>query len=80
MKDVSFLPESEEKIAGWLESVKFRRRLFGGLDERDVWRKIGELNELYRGALAAERARADALIAARDGAGAAERRRRGDAD
>ncbi len=71
MKDVSFLPESEEKIAGWLESVKFRRRLFGGLDERDVWRKIGELNELYRGALVAERARYDALLS--------ERRRRGDA-
>ena len=80
MKDVSFLPQAEEQIAGWLKGVKFRRRLLGGLDERDVWRKIGELNELYRQALAAERARCDALIAERDGAKTAERRRRGDAD
>lgn len=49
------------KIARWLKQVKFRRALLG-VSERDVWKKIGELNELYRLALLAERARYDTLL------------------
>ena len=50
-------------IPGWLKKVKFRRRLIGGVDEHDVWKKIGELNDRYTRALVAERARYDALLA-----------------
>ena len=50
------------EIAPWLKKVKFRHKIFGGVDERDVWKKIGELNELYKKALIAERARYDALL------------------
>lgn len=50
-------------IAPWLKKVKFRKRIFGGVSERDVWKKIGELNDMYKRALIAERARYDALLA-----------------
>ena len=33
------------------------------MSETDVWKKIGELNDMYREALIAERARYDALLA-----------------
>lgn len=57
-----FPPEQEERISGFLQKVKFRKQVFGGVSEADVWSKIGELNELYRQALLAERARYDALL------------------
>lgn len=50
------------EIAEWLRALKFRRRLFGGVDERDVWRRIEELNRLYEKAIVAERARCEALL------------------
>ena len=63
MSELKFPPEQEQRVAGWLEKVKFRKRIFGGVDERDVWKKIGELNDMYKEALMAERARYDALLA-----------------
>ena len=62
MGDVRFQEEQEAKIADWLKQVKFRKQVFGGVSQADVFRKIGELNELYREALIAERARYDALL------------------
>ena len=56
----------EGKIAGFLQKVKFRKQIFGGVSEKDVWTKIRELNEMYRQALLAERIRYDALIAEHD--------------
>ena len=55
------LPEAD-RIAAWLKQVRFKRRLLGGLDEADVWRRIGELNELYAALSLRERARYDALL------------------
>lgn len=43
-------------VARYLSSVKFKHQLFG-VSELDVWRKINELNELYKIALQAERLR-----------------------
>ena len=63
---LQFPPEQEERISGFLQKVKFRKRIFGGVSEKDVWTKIGELNEMYRQALLAERGRYDALIAEHD--------------
>ena len=65
-EELRFPPEQEEKIKGFLQKVKFRKRIFGGISEKDVWKKIGELNEMYRQALLAERIRCDALIAEHD--------------
>ena len=52
-------------IAPWLKKIRFRRQIIGGVNERDVWKKIGELNDMYKRALIAERARYDALLEAR---------------
>ena len=65
-EELRFPPEQEEKIKGFLQKVKFRKQIFGGVSEKDVWKKIGELNEMYRQALLAERTRCDALIAEHD--------------
>lgn len=56
------LNHEQEKIRAWLRQVRFRKTIVGGVSEADVWKKIGELNELYESALAAERARYDALL------------------
>lgn len=56
------LGREQKRIRQWLKQVRFRKRLFGGVDERDVWKKIGELNDMYNAALVAERARYDALL------------------
>lgn len=52
----------QESLEKWLKQVRFKKCLFGGVSERDVWRKINELNSLYEAALSAERIRYDALI------------------
>lgn len=63
------LNHEQERIHKWLKQVRFRKVLFGGVSEADVWKKIAELNGLYEAALSAERARYDALLAERDPAG-----------
>lgn len=67
MKDVTFEQEREARIAEWLRKVKFRKQIFGGVSQADVYKKISELNDMYREALIAERARYDALLAERSG-------------
>lgn len=49
------------KIAQWLKTVHFRKALFG-VSQKDVWKKIGELNDMYTRAIVAERARYDAML------------------
>lgn len=59
--DLERMSREQRRIAQWLKSVKFRRSLFG-VSEKDVWKKISELNDMYNAALIAERARYDALL------------------
>lgn len=58
------LNHAHEQMLGWLRKVRFRRNLLGGVNERDLWKKLEELNDLYDSAISAERARYDALLAA----------------
>ena len=60
--EVRALNHEHEKLLHWLQTVKFRRVLFGGVDEAQVWKKLEELDRLYAAALGAERARYDALL------------------
>lgn len=53
----------QQNIVEWLRKVRFRKQLFGGVSEQDVWKKIDELNKLYVAALAAERIRYETLMA-----------------
>lgn len=55
-----------KRIAQWLRKVHFKRALFG-VSEKDVWKKIGELNEMYKTAIVAERVRYDTLLEAQRG-------------
>lgn len=50
------------EICNWLKNLRFKRRLFGGVDEDDVLKKLAELNTLYEAALLSERARYEALL------------------
>ena len=65
MSEPRLSPELEERISSWLGQVKFRKRILGGVDEGDVWEKIRLLNDMYKEAWIAERARYDALLAER---------------
>lgn len=60
--DEQTMPSERSEIITWLKKVKFRRRIFGGVDERNVWKKISELDALYTKALEAERTRFNALL------------------
>lgn len=57
------LNREQKRILVWLRKVKFKKQFLGGVSERDVWKKIEELNSMYNLALVAERARYDALLA-----------------
>ncbi|MCR4709321.1 MAG: hypothetical protein K5653_03600 [Clostridiales bacterium] len=56
------MPKEREEIITWLKKVKFRHKIFGGVDERTVWKKIQELDGLYTKALEAERVRYNTLL------------------
>lgn len=57
------LNHEHEKLKEWFRTVRFRKVLFGGVDEVYLWKKLEELNGIYENSLSAERARYDALIA-----------------
>ena len=54
--------DGRAEIVRWLKKLKFSRKLFGGVDERTVWKRIGELDALYARLLEDERVRYDALL------------------
>lgn len=56
------LSEEQQELVRWLKTVKFRKAIVGGVDEADLWKKLEQLNHLYEAALAAERARYNALM------------------
>lgn len=68
-RDVKPLSREHQQLLDWHKHVRFKKTLFGGVKESDVWKKLGELNELYNQALAAERIRCDALLAQQRNAG-----------
>ena len=55
------ISSTHEDILAYVKKLRFKKRLFGGVDPDDVWRKLEELNRLYERALLEERARYDAL-------------------
>lgn len=61
-EEIQPLNREQKQIMAWLKNVRFKKKFFGGVNERDVWKKIEELNSMYNLALIAERARYDALL------------------
>ena len=54
--------QEHREIIKWFQTVKFRRTMFGGVDENDVWKKLQELNQFYESAIRAERERYNILL------------------
>lgn len=67
-QELTALNFEQENILKWLKKVRFKKKLFGGVSEIDVWKKIDELNKMYNAALNAERVRYDALLSQRESA------------
>ena len=61
-KEKEVLNQEQLSIINWLQSVKFRKQIIGGVNQEDVWKKINQLNEMYEAALRAERIRYDVLL------------------
>ena len=57
------ISREQQEILEWLRKVKFRKKLLGGVDEVQLWKKLEELYGLYANAIRAERARYDARLA-----------------
>lgn len=47
MEDIE-LAKKIEDISKVLKEIKFKKKLFGGVDELDVWNKIESLNLEYK--------------------------------
>ncbi len=52
----------QSEILEWVKTIKFKKKLIGGLDEEDVLKKIEELNRLYEKALMCERTKYNTLL------------------
>ena len=61
------ISSTHQQILDYVTGMKFKHKLFGGVDPDDVLKKLEELNRLYETALLQERARYDALLAERGG-------------
>lgn len=62
--DQAPLGQAQQLLHNWHKSVRFRKALFGGVDEGDLWKKLGDLYTLYDKALCSERGRYDGLLEA----------------
>jgi hypothetical protein len=58
--------KSMAEIAEWLKGLKFRKTIFGGVDEANVWHKLDELQAQYQSAFDAQAERYQALLDERD--------------
>lgn len=43
-----YLAKNINDISEFLKKVKFKKKIFGGIDELDVWNKIEKLNLEYK--------------------------------
>ena len=66
------LLSEQRALNDWLKTVRFRKKLFGGVAEEDLWKKLQELNDLYEAALRSERTRYEVLLEMNRNGGAAD--------
>ena len=62
--EIQPLNHEHERLIQWFKTIKFKKVVFGGVDEAALWKRLEELNHIYKAALSAERARYDALFKA----------------
>ena len=58
--------KSMEDIASVMKEIRFRKKIFGGVDEADVWRQLEKLQSEYRSAFEAQQEQSRALIQERE--------------
>lgn len=58
--------KSMDEIAILLKKLHFKKKLFGGVDEADVWKQLEALQKEYRAAFDAQQERNYALLRERD--------------
>lgn len=58
--------ENMEKIAELFKSLRFKKRIFGGVDEKDVWKKLDMVQREYRTAYEIQKERYEARLQERD--------------
>ena len=51
-----------DDIAELFRKMKFRKKLFGGVDEQDVWRKLDDLQKAYRSAYEAQAIKYETIL------------------
>lgn len=55
-----------DDVAEVFKTLKFRKKLIGGVDEMDVWKKLDLVQSAYRSAYEMQEERYKALLAERD--------------
>jgi hypothetical protein len=55
-----------DDIAEVLKTLKFRKQLFGGVSERDVWKQLEKLQAEYRSAYEKQQERYEVLLKERE--------------
>ena len=55
-----------DDIAELFKGMKFRKKLFGGVSEMDVWKKLEQLQKEYRSAYEIQQERYEARLQERD--------------
>ncbi|WP_394524202.1 hypothetical protein [Lacrimispora sp. JR3] len=58
--------ENMENIAQLFRNLRFKKKLFGGVDEKDVWKKLDTVQKEYRAAYEMQRERYEARLQERD--------------
>lgn len=55
-----------DDIAELFKGIKFRKKLFGGVSEIDVWKKLDKIQQEYRSAYEIQQERYEARLQERD--------------
>lgn len=55
-----------ENIAELFKKLRFKKRLFGGVSEKDVWKKLENVQKEYRSAYEAQQNRYEGRLQERD--------------
>lgn len=51
-----------QSISELFSKLRFRKKLIGGIDERDVWRKLDQVQQAYRSAYEEQRIRCKTIL------------------
>ena len=62
MNETATHARTMEDIAGYIAGMRFKRKLFGGVDEADVWKQIEALHKEYEAVFLTQEMKYQALM------------------